>query len=123
MSSSIQKTKSIKEALKMACDIIDPEYTITCEGRIMMVTDSVLSDEKIDELDIGRVDAFKGSHFICMDKEYANAIADLLEGKDDSGMTPFQKEAVEYLFDAVNGIQYQSMIKWIDEYRKHEEEI
>lgn len=117
--------KILEASLRTAISRMDMEYTITSDGRIMAITKEPLPDhDLLDTFGVGRVDAFKTSNTVCISKEAANAIADILEGKDDHEWTPFQKEAVESLFDAVNGIQYQAMIKWLNEYQEtHKEEL
>lgn len=112
------KAEAIENYLKNAFNHMSPKYTVTCTGKVMAITEDILTDENINNLDIGRTDAFNGSNYICIDKNTANAVADILEEVDDSGWTAAQKEAIETFFDAVNCIQYQSMIKWLDEYSK-----
>lgn len=119
MDELLKAEKILEAGLRTAMGHMDTEYAITSDGKIMAITKEPLSDHDLfDVFGVGRVDAFKTSNTVCISKDAANAIADILEGKDDNEWTLVQKEAVELLFDVVNGIQYQSMIKWLDEYSK-----
>lgn len=117
------KAEAIENYLKNVFNHMSPKYTVTCTGKVMAITEDILTDDIIDNLDIGRTDAFNGSDYVCIDKITVNTIADILENMDDSEWTPAQKEAAEIFFDAVNCIQYQLMIKWLNEYQNsHKEE-
>lgn len=119
---SKHKAEAVENCLKNVFGSMTPKYTVTCTGKVMAITEDTLTDEIIDNLDIGRVDAFNGMDYVCISKNTANTIADILECIEDSKWTPAQKEAVETFFDAVNCIQYQSMIRWLNEYQKTHKE-
>lgn len=118
MNTNMKKAEANEKILEETFKQTPHKLAITCGGKIMALTDGILSDEIIEKLDVGRNGAFDGMSHICIDKITANIVADILEDIDDSNWNDTQKEAVEMFFDAVNCIQYQTMVKWLDEYRK-----
>lgn len=98
----------------------DASYAITCTGQIAALSNSPLTDTELENLRLSRNGAFDNVDYVCIDKIAANAIADILEEMDTSNLTGIQKDAVDTIIDTVNGIQYQTMIKWLDDYRKND---
>lgn len=99
-----------------------PAYSITSDGRIMAVCEQPLSDEEIKELGIGRFDAYQDLTDVLIPISYAEAISDFLDTVD---ITPVSKkpeayitlsDALDIFRDAINHIQYQAMIGWVNNY-------
>lgn len=109
--------KEIKQAEKMKelFNTKSPAYCITCDGRIMGITEQTLSNEEIASVCSSRTEAFKDMDIIAIPKSTANKILDILE---NINVSDNESEDVCILRDAVDGIQYQTMIAWIDNYIK-----
>ena len=111
-------TKEVKQAenMKELFHTKSPAYCITCDGRIMGLTEQSLSNEEIASLDFSRTDAFKYMDMIAIPRDGANAILDILENIND--LSDEEAESVNILRDAVDGIQYQAMCAWMANYIK-----
>lgn len=98
---------------------MNPYYTVTCDGRIMAITNEQLTRTMIEKLNIGRFDAFANSDFIAIPEDVANIVLEYIN-KDafKSPSSEKEKEALEIFSDAVNHIQYQATIAWFDKYQE-----
>lgn len=98
---------------------MDPYYTITCDGRIMAITNEQLTSEMIEKLDIGRFDAFNNSDFVAIPEDVANIILEyMIKDAFKSPSNEKEREALEIFADAVNHVQYQSTIAWMNKYQE-----
>lgn len=104
------------EALSKLFPTKSPAYCLTCDGRIMAITEQTLSDKEIASVCSSRIGAFKDMDMIAIPKSIANKILDMLE--NIYTMSDEESEDVDILRDAVDGIQYQTMLAWLDNFEK-----
>lgn len=97
-----------------------PYYTITFDGRIAAIANDPISKEDAKRLNIGRFDAYDNSDFVFIPKDVANKIMDIFQGDEClyNRLDNDERDALEYLNDAANQVQYQAMCNWIEEFLK-----
>ena len=102
-----------------------PAYSITSDGRIMAVCEQPLSDKEIKELGIGRFDAYQYLSDVLIPTSYAEAISDFLDTVDITSVSKKPEayitlsDALDIFRDAINHIQYQAMIDWVNNYTEN----
>lgn len=109
--------KEIKQAerMKELFNTKSPAYCITCDGRIMGITEQQLTDKEIASVCSSRIGAFEDMDIIAIPRSTANKILDMLE---NINISDDESEDVDILRDAVDGVQYQTMRAWLDNFMK-----